>query len=48
MDGNCNITTEILLVTLLVTAKSNNITVSSYCPTLAAMYETNQKPEERL
>ncbi len=28
MDGNCNIITEILLDTLLVTAKSNIITVT--------------------
>ncbi len=40
MNGNCNIITEIFLViiTLLVTAKSNIITVTkllvtSYCPT---------------
>ncbi len=29
MDGHCNIITEIELVTLLVSAKSNNITVTS-------------------
>ncbi len=36
MDGNCNIITEILLVIsyTIVTAKSNIITVTSYCPTL--------------
>ncbi len=34
MDGNCNIITEILLVT----AKSNIITVTSYCPTLLTIY----------
>ncbi len=39
MDSNCNIITEIYLVILLVTAKSNIITVTkllvtSYCPTL--------------
>ncbi len=28
MDSNCNIITEILLVTLLVTAKSNTITIT--------------------